>query len=125
MIFYARGPGYLAEESETTQVGAYLGLLRFDWRAAGNGPFWAIWPCRNLSDPATTGPPATVTATVPDALAAGSSLAINGSCPGSAQTRAVIKLGILADLTGTDRDLGGPLVKPCVRQAIQHIVGIG
>jgi len=120
------GLGYLAEESETTQVGAYLGLLRFDWRAADKGPFCAIWPCRNLRDPAaTTGPPATVTATVPDALATGSSLAINGSYPGSAQTRAVIKLGILADMTGTDHHLGGPLVKPRVRQAIQHIVGIG
>lgn len=36
-----------------------------------------------------------------------------------AQTRPAIKLGILADMTGTYRDLGGPLVEPCVRQAIQ------
>lgn len=36
-----------------------------------------------------------------------------------AQARPAIKLGILADMTGTYRDLGGPLIQPCVRQAIQ------
>ncbi len=35
------------------------------------------------------------------------------------QGRQTIKLGILADMTGTYRDLGGPLIEPCVRQAIQ------
>jgi branched-chain amino acid transport system substrate-binding protein len=30
----------------------------------------------------------------------------------------VIKLGILADMTGAYRDLGGPLIEPCVHQAI-------
>jgi len=35
-----------------------------------------------------------------------------------AQGSQVIKLGILADMTGTYRDLGGPLLEPCVRQAI-------
>jgi branched-chain amino acid transport system substrate-binding protein len=35
------------------------------------------------------------------------------------QDRQTIKLGILADMTGTYRDLGGPMIEPCVRQAIQ------
>ena len=35
------------------------------------------------------------------------------------QSRQEIKLGILADMTGTYRDLGGPLIEPCVRQAIK------
>ncbi|MDR3534217.1 MAG: ABC transporter substrate-binding protein [Rhodopila sp.] len=34
------------------------------------------------------------------------------------QTRQIIKLGILADMSGTYRDLGGPMIEPCVRQAI-------
>lgn len=35
------------------------------------------------------------------------------------QSRQTIKLGILADMSGTYRDLGGPLIEPCVRQAIK------
>lgn len=35
------------------------------------------------------------------------------------QARPVITLGILADMSGTYRDLGGPLIQPCVAQAIQ------
>jgi len=38
---------------------------------------------------------------------------------GRGQERRTIKLGILGDMTGTYRDLGGPLLQPCVMQAIQ------
>jgi branched-chain amino acid transport system substrate-binding protein len=36
----------------------------------------------------------------------------------SAQGQVPIKLGILTDMSGPYRDIGGPLIEPCVRQAI-------
>ena len=35
------------------------------------------------------------------------------------QAQATIRLGILTDMSGSYRDLGGPLLEPCVRQAVQ------
>jgi branched-chain amino acid transport system substrate-binding protein len=37
----------------------------------------------------------------------------------SSQTKNPMRLGILTDMSGPYRDIGGPLLKPCVQQAIQ------
>jgi branched-chain amino acid transport system substrate-binding protein len=53
------------------------------------------------------------------AMLAGTATAMAAPMTARGQSRTALKLGILGDMTGTYRDLGGPLLEPCVRQAIQ------
>jgi len=52
-------------------------------------------------------------------MLAGTTAATMAPFAARSQARTTLKLGILADMTGTYSDLGGPLLEPCVRQAIQ------
>ena len=60
-----------------------------------------------------------MTITRRNALRAGAASLLVPAAARAQQPSSTIKLGILTDMTGTYRDLGGPLLEPCVRQAIQ------